>query len=229
MSLTDHNHLGEKLFSFTTRPKPLRSKIYVFGQNRNPDDDESWRMRFNRAATKVDIHDFHILGVLYSTVYMGAADGTAKTTRDSAFTTCGLAVNQSDMKKLVDLGYVSRQPGDGSYWKITAPGIKIYQLLYYAEEESMFLAARGQASVAHMTPDQVIGLRRRQLAGDDVAGRKGGDDSMSAVRHAQLQVQLEEMEERINRRLDNLYKVVELALKRLDAQVEEQDDEDSDA
>lgn len=182
---------------FSVRPKPRGPKDVVLTKD--------WRPRVISRGW-VTPHYLNILGVLYSSVYMGATQD-AKSVASGAFSSVGLSVSLDDLQVLIDRGWVTRQAAKPPRYKLTAAGSRSYDLLYWAEQEGEF-PLKGPVP---LSPDEILERRRLGVVESENGPTHRASD-VEALRHQEVLRAIED----VRRRQDNLVKVVELALARLD-------------
>ena len=187
--------------SFITRPLPRNPRSAVVKGD--------WH---TKARNRADVtpHQMNILGVLYSTVYMGKTQ-EAKTAQHQAFAVAGISVKADDLTPLLEKGWVTKQAASGLRWRLTAAGSRGYDKLYYAEEDGLW----PPEGPVPPTPDQILEARRLGSAHVGEAGGRNGRRSVAdleALRHQEVLRAIDET----NARLDNLSKVISLAMQRLE-------------
>lgn len=186
-----------QLPQFNVRPKPRNEKTTVLSGD--------WRPRVVLRGW-VTPHYLNILGVLYSSVYMGSMQD-AKSVASGAFSTVGLSVSLDDLQVLIDRGWVTRQAAKPPRYKLTAAGSRSYDLLYWAEQEGEF-PLKGPVP---LSPDEILERRRLGVVESENGPTHRASD-VEALRHQEVLRAIED----VRRRQDNLVKVIELALARLD-------------
>lgn len=114
---------------FSRRPLPRHPVEKI--RSSEPD---AWEARIFKHA-KITPHEFDVLGVLYSSVWMGNRC-EAKTVKSDAFKIAGVGVSEVELQIMVNAKLISDQ-GQGR-WKLTTYGSQAYDVLYYAEQDGMY-------------------------------------------------------------------------------------------
>lgn len=114
---------------FSCRPLPRRSGEKV--RSSNPD---AWESRVFKHS-QITPREFDVLGVLYSSVWMGRVC-EAKTVKADAFKMAGVGVSEVELQIMAKAKLISDQ-GDGR-WKLTTYGSQAYDVLYYAEQDGIY-------------------------------------------------------------------------------------------
>lgn len=134
---------------FNTRPLPRRDKpAIISGDFRGKLLTRGW----------VTPHEFNILGVLYSSVWMGRL-AEAKTVDHGAFASAGLSVTYDDVLTFVNKKWVTREAAGVARWKLTAAGSVSYDILYFAEEDGLYPLQRPTPK----SPDEILADRHSRI------------------------------------------------------------------
>ena len=100
----------------------------------------------------VTTHQMNILGVLYSSVYMGV-NQAAKSVHHEAFHRAGISVSVDDVLELVKKGWVQRMVSSAApIWCLHSSGCRAYDALFYAEREGLW-PAKGPVP---LSPEEIL-------------------------------------------------------------------------
>ena len=114
---------------FSRRPLPRHPVEKI-----RSSDPKAWESRVFKHS-KITPHEFDVLGVLYSSVWMGRVC-EAKTVKSDAFKMAGVGVSVVELQIMVNAKLISNQGDDR--WKLTTYGSQAYDVLYYAEQDGVY-------------------------------------------------------------------------------------------